>query len=227
MIVQCDSCKRYFDNEFRLTYCPHDTFAANDGKNNFAHHPESYLSSEAPKSMRDHPHLLHWWALTLALLLAVPVQAQDAKVIELKSTDAFSAQKVYDALRKAEKDRDEFEAFIKKTYLVVEEGDADKGSTIVGESGAWTMGCNAIAFANQPIADYDKCKQAEAEWEKVHNPRPKYQYYRAGWENGFVFSRDFRFLVPKPVPLVSPWHIPSCLTIAPTSTTLPVWEVTK
>jgi len=49
VIVQCDSCKRYFDNEFRLTYCPHDTFAANDGKNNFVHHPESYLSSEAPQ----------------------------------------------------------------------------------------------------------------------------------------------------------------------------------
>ena len=52
MIAQCDSCKRYFDNEFRLTYCPHGTFAANDGNNNFVHHPESYLS-EVPKRAQE------------------------------------------------------------------------------------------------------------------------------------------------------------------------------
>lgn len=44
MIVQCPTCFALFDDEFRLTICPHDTFAANDGQNNFAHHPESYLS---------------------------------------------------------------------------------------------------------------------------------------------------------------------------------------
>lgn len=45
MVVTCDDCGMYFDDEFRVTFCPHDTFAANDGHNNFAHHPESYLSS--------------------------------------------------------------------------------------------------------------------------------------------------------------------------------------
>lgn len=44
MIILCDKCKRSFDDEFRDTICPHETFAANDGKNNFAHHPNSYLS---------------------------------------------------------------------------------------------------------------------------------------------------------------------------------------
>lgn len=43
MIVQCIECKRRFDDEFRTTICPHETFAANDGRNNFAHHPESYI----------------------------------------------------------------------------------------------------------------------------------------------------------------------------------------
>lgn len=43
MIVKCDVCYRYFDDEFRMTICPHDTFAANDGNNNFAHHPKSWL----------------------------------------------------------------------------------------------------------------------------------------------------------------------------------------
>jgi hypothetical protein len=28
----------------------HDTFAANDGQNNFAHHPESFIEAEPPSS---------------------------------------------------------------------------------------------------------------------------------------------------------------------------------
>ncbi len=44
MIVRCEECKKYFEDEFRSYVCPHYTFAANDGNNNFAHHPESYLS---------------------------------------------------------------------------------------------------------------------------------------------------------------------------------------
>jgi hypothetical protein len=41
MIIQCQKCKMFFDDEFRTTICPHDTFPANDGNNSFAHHPES------------------------------------------------------------------------------------------------------------------------------------------------------------------------------------------
>lgn len=48
MIIQCEMCRKYFDDQFRWTYCPHDVFAANDGKNNFAFHPESYLSNDPP-----------------------------------------------------------------------------------------------------------------------------------------------------------------------------------
>ena len=48
MIVLCPNCDIYFDDAYRLTACPHDTFVANDGDNNFAHHPESYLSEDAP-----------------------------------------------------------------------------------------------------------------------------------------------------------------------------------
>lgn len=44
MIVACSICSSNFDDEYRYTVCPHDTFAANDGNNNFAHHPESHLS---------------------------------------------------------------------------------------------------------------------------------------------------------------------------------------
>jgi hypothetical protein len=44
MIVSCDKCGARFDDEYRWTFCPHNTFAANDGRNNFAHHPNSYIS---------------------------------------------------------------------------------------------------------------------------------------------------------------------------------------
>lgn len=39
MIVTCEVCKKFYDDEFRDTQCPHDTFSANDGHNNFKHHP--------------------------------------------------------------------------------------------------------------------------------------------------------------------------------------------
>lgn len=43
MIVVCETCQRKYDDEFRLTSCPHDTFFANDGNNNFRHYPESFI----------------------------------------------------------------------------------------------------------------------------------------------------------------------------------------
>jgi hypothetical protein len=48
MIAQCNDCQMYFEDCYRSTICPHETFAANDGSNNFAHHPESYLSQIDP-----------------------------------------------------------------------------------------------------------------------------------------------------------------------------------
>ena len=46
MIVLCPTCLARFDDEFRNTNCPHETFSANNGKNEFAHHPKSYLSTD-------------------------------------------------------------------------------------------------------------------------------------------------------------------------------------
>lgn len=55
MIVNCMACQHNFDDEFRSTTCPHDTFAANDGHNNFAHHPDSYLGDNPiPRSQCGH-----------------------------------------------------------------------------------------------------------------------------------------------------------------------------
>jgi hypothetical protein len=45
MIIRCYKCGARFDDEYRSTICPHETLAANDGRNNFAHHPESLLDT--------------------------------------------------------------------------------------------------------------------------------------------------------------------------------------
>lgn len=46
MIVICKDCDARYDDQYRTTICPHDTFAANDGQNHFAHHPESELRTQ-------------------------------------------------------------------------------------------------------------------------------------------------------------------------------------
>jgi hypothetical protein len=38
----------HFDDEYRTTICPHEAFAANDGKNNFRVHEDAYLAPEPP-----------------------------------------------------------------------------------------------------------------------------------------------------------------------------------
>lgn len=53
MKTYCSRCDTRFDDEFRSTICPHETFAANDGKNNFAHHPESVLERGDVKCPHD------------------------------------------------------------------------------------------------------------------------------------------------------------------------------
>lgn len=50
MIVMCEECGKRFDDEYRTTICPHDTFAANDGRNNFAHQPSSFLETAKPEA---------------------------------------------------------------------------------------------------------------------------------------------------------------------------------
>jgi len=64
MKVYCPQCDTRYDDEFRSTICPHDTFAANDGHNNFAHHPESLIERSDvvcphdSQKLQDHGSLL-------------------------------------------------------------------------------------------------------------------------------------------------------------------------
>jgi len=50
----CDKCRWSYDDQYRDTICPHPTFAANDGQNNFAHHPESLRYPAGLFDLSDH-----------------------------------------------------------------------------------------------------------------------------------------------------------------------------
>lgn len=57
MIVHCNQCTMWFDDEFRSTLCPHAAFPANDGNNNFQVHEDAYLSKDPPFNVGD---LVDW-----------------------------------------------------------------------------------------------------------------------------------------------------------------------
>lgn len=69
MIITCPNCQRTFQDEYRTTICPHETFAANDGQNNFAHHSEAHLSPAIERksmTLNDYAAEVHqanvkWW----------------------------------------------------------------------------------------------------------------------------------------------------------------------
>lgn len=53
MIVQCPECRKYFEDHSRSYVCPHATFPANDGKNNFTVHNDAYLSDEPTSKQKE------------------------------------------------------------------------------------------------------------------------------------------------------------------------------
>jgi len=123
--------------------------------------------------------------LLAILLFAIPLAAQDARVLPLSPVDAQTAKAKYEALQKAQKDWDDFQEKIKQDYLVVPKGDPEAGNTI--SSGGLTFGrAFHISDGSYPT-----------------------MFERAGWENGAVFTKDFRFLVPKPSPEVkqNPFYV--------------------
>lgn len=48
MIKPCADCQRWFEDQYRSTICPHQTFPANNGNNVFMHHGDAYLSDTPP-----------------------------------------------------------------------------------------------------------------------------------------------------------------------------------
>ena len=105
--------------------------------------------------------------LLIALLLASSVFAQTANVIELEPADTARAQKSWDALQKAQLDWASTQQFLSNRYTTVDENDP-----------------NASTLTTYVWRNDDP---------KITGKR----HYRKGWEAGFEFSKDFKFIVPK------------------------------
>lgn len=138
--------------------------------------------------------------LLAILLFAIPLAAQDARVLPLSPVDAQTAKAKYEALQKAQKDWDDFQEKIKQDYLVVPKGDPEAGNTIA--SGGLT------SWAGISYSDGSYVVKSAVEKENDERKHPT-MFERAGWENGAVFTKDFRFLVPKPSPEVkqNPFYV--------------------
>jgi len=73
----CPQCDTRYDDEFRSTICPHETFAANDGHNNFAHHPESYLKHEPVSCPHDSTKLQEYGSILICPGCGYYIQSSD------------------------------------------------------------------------------------------------------------------------------------------------------
>lgn len=48
MIQKCEKCKKWFEDVFRFTSCPHEPFPVNNGNNDFKVYENAYFSDEEP-----------------------------------------------------------------------------------------------------------------------------------------------------------------------------------
>lgn len=120
------------------------------------------------------------------LMLAGAANAQDAKVIALDAADAAEAHRLHDAKVAADKALADFTETIRKKYTTREVTYPSCGSGLISQYG---------------------CVNGNPQ--KGTEPIP-------GWEYQFVFSEDWKFIVPKPLVETRPNPINGC--VIPTST---------
>jgi hypothetical protein len=112
------------------------------------------------------------------LLLAVPVFAQTAKVIQLSPEDAKEAKLLYDLKKDLVKQQDEFDEKIRKAYLTTTYK-ATKNSVCY-----WSL--YGSVYYTSSVSENGICTGI-----------------KEGWYNGFNYSEDFLFIVPNPPPTTS------------------------
>jgi hypothetical protein len=156
--------------------------------------------------------------LLILLLAAAPCWAQEAKVLQIDVADAAKARALYDKMQQAERDWEEFRAGVEKKYLTTEDG--KEASNVVvsdGSSISWGIAACYLSELNESKEEQERREKACDTWRKEH-PAPKSVYYREGWQSGFEFSKDFKFIVPKRALLLNsdgtnPWRAP-CVTFS-------------
>lgn len=132
--------------------------------------------------------------LVIGLFLAVGLGAQEARVLTLNSGDACDAKAAWTNLQDAQKRWEEVQEHVRKKYLQVHYGDPEAGSEIVGlTSGTGTILFSGTAnFTSNPTNE-----EVIAAAERERQRERLATYSRKGWEGGFQFTNDFKFIVPK------------------------------
>jgi hypothetical protein len=153
--------------------------------------------------------------IAMVMLYGISVGAQTANVIELDVVDSIRAERVWTELQKAQADWNDLQKSFGERYTLVKHGDPDAGatSTTIGPPVAWAIGgvtgtttlCGSVI--GQPDCPKETREQIEKrdkeqrEWEDAH-----LRYYRKGFESGFEFSKDFKYIVPKPQETAKPQY---------------------
>jgi hypothetical protein len=144
--------------------------------------------------------------IVIVFLGASSLPAQTARVIALTPADTTEVSDKYEALQRAQKDWDDLQLKIKEKYTIVSSDDKERGSSYSGwliinsgaalSSGSFLIGGgdNHCETAEEKLARKKlEAKQEQDYKEYIKNMR----YLRLGWEDGFEFTKDFKFIVPK------------------------------
>lgn len=141
----------------------------------------------------------------LALLIGSMCIAQSARVIALSDGDAANLKAKWDALKLAEKNWADAQEEVKAKYLTVPYQDPEAGyeynpPTANGVSFASTTSSCWTYAENGRMVETEDCKKEQA---AERERQKKARYNRRGWEYGFEFTGDFRYIVPKVAPVTS------------------------
>lgn len=118
----------------------------------------------------------------ILLFVAATLYGQNAKVAVLEKGDSEKAEQLHAAVKKA---NDELAAFIKsveKKYVTSKTGEPR----------------TSMLFADGTMLLSNETRAVKRFDGKLYYPP------LSGWEYGFEFSDDWKFLVPKPVPAYRP-----------------------
>ena len=111
------------------------------------------------------------------LFLSLVSAAQTAKVIPLSASDAAQAKSLYDRQIALNKAKSDFEAIVKDKYLTKE-----SDSILAATCATLALDGSGISYSSIPCPD-----------PKAH----KIKIPIDGWSNGFEYSEDFKYIVPK------------------------------
>jgi hypothetical protein len=142
---------------------------------------------------------------------AAVVHGQTAKVIQLSPEDAAQRKTLEDQRTAIEQKIKDFDDSLRQRYTTVLEGDKDASAysadttLFIGALSTPSFTCVVGDLSTDPVDEkrhYDCQKALEAERAKT-SPKP-HLMYRLGWEQGVIYSDDFKFIVPAPAPAYKP-----------------------